>query len=57
MEGMKGKKGGDKGAFPDGMGHAMENQKEQQGICHMKEQVGQVMPGGVQPIELTVQHV
>jgi hypothetical protein len=57
MEGMKGKKGGDTGAVPDGTGHPMENQKEQKGVCYVKKQIGEMMRPWIQPEQTAIHHV
>ena len=57
MEGMESKKGGNKSAAVRGGGHAVKQEKEQQCVCKVKHQVGEMMAPGVQPKELAVQHV
>ena len=57
MEGMQRKKPCHKGALPESVCHATENQKEQEGVGYMEEDIDQMMPPRPQSEYLTVQHV
>ncbi len=57
MEGMEGEEGGHEGAWPEGAGHPVEDQEQQDRIDDVKEDIDQMVPSGFQPEELNVQHV
>ncbi|MHC4158531.1 MAG: hypothetical protein ACYSSO_05570 [Planctomycetota bacterium] len=52
---MECKGSGDEGAWPNGVGHFLEDVKQEQGIYYVKEQISQVMPVGVKAEEVTVE--
>ena len=54
---MDGKDGRDKGAPPKGPGHLPQHQKNQDHRRGVKEDIGQMMPGGMQSVQLAVEHV
>jgi hypothetical protein len=43
--------------LPEGLSHAIENEKEQDGVGNMKEQVDQMMPPRFQSEKLAIQYV
>ena len=57
MERVDGKEGAYHGTSPDRSRHPRQDEKEQKGIADMKEQIVEMVPLGVQPIKLAVQHV
>jgi hypothetical protein len=54
---VKGKQSRHEGALPGRFGHPVKNEKEQQRIGNVKQEIGQMMPSGFQPKELNVEHV
>ncbi len=54
---MEGKKSGNKAASPQGPGHPLQYEKQEQRVEQVKKDIGQVMSLGIQAIELVVQHV
>ena len=54
---MPGKERGDARTPPDRAGHSAQNQKEQERIANVQQDIRQVMPGGLQAVDLAIQHV
>jgi len=57
VERVKGKQSRYESALPGRFGHPVKNEKEQQCICNVEQEIGQMMPSRVQPKELNVEHV
>jgi predicted metalloprotease len=57
MKGVNGEDSRYEGALPEALGHSVKNEKEQEGVGHVKEKVYQMMPPRVQSEQLTVEHV
>jgi hypothetical protein len=57
VERMKGKQSRYKSAFPLRFGHPVENEKEQQRICNVEQEISQMMPSRFQSKELNIEHV
>src|ERR1035441_7659466 len=54
---MKGKERSHQGAAPKRARQALKQSEEQEGVGGVKEQAGDVMAEGLQPVKLAVQHV
>ena len=54
---MEREQGCDQGAAPEGAGHLAENQEEQEGGGKVESEVGEMMSGRLQSVELGIQHV
>ena len=57
VERMPGEEGGHQRAAPSRAGQAQEHAKEQERVGQVKEQAGQVVAGGFEPVKLAVQLV
>ena len=54
---MQGKQGCNETAPPEGTGHLVEDEKEQQTVCQVQNHIGQMVHAGTNAVELAVQHV
>jgi hypothetical protein len=54
---VKGKQSRYESALPGRFGHPVKNEKEQQRICNVEQEIGQMMPSRFQPKELNIEHV
>jgi hypothetical protein len=54
---MQSKQGCNETAPPEGAGHLIEDEKQQQTICQVQNHIGQMVHGGIYAVELAIQHV
>ena len=54
---MQGKEGSHQRAAPEGTGHSVEEQKEENRIREVEAEAGEMMAGWLQTVELGIQHV
>ena len=57
VQGMQRKETGNRSTPPRGSGHGPQDPKDQQCIRYVQPQCGRVVPGGIQPKQLGIQHV
>jgi len=54
---MQGKQGGNETAPPEGAGHLIEDEKQQEAVRQVQNQIGQMVHARPYTVELAVQHV
>jgi hypothetical protein len=57
VQGMQGKESGDQRTQPELRGQAVQEEQEKQGVGNMEQHTGQVVAGGIESVELAVEHV
>src|ERR1019366_1273948 len=57
MQRMQGKEGGSKSSGPDHARQASQQTEQQEAVGNVEEQIGNMVAGGPQTVELTIQHM